>query len=185
LAQTAVSTVKIDDTTRTSYTIVLFTRIAPMTYKPEDTTTYETLSKLAAELEQKLQKIHIYREYLAIRRTLAELSGGPVGVRISSTRPPLAQTPYTIRAARLGRLTAIGAATKALREAGRPMTIHELVEAVQRLGFEFKGSAKSPPSALGTYLSKPKERSPIVSIWIDNKPYWWFRDQPIPGAEVA
>ena len=65
------------------------------------------------------------------------------------------------------------------------MSIHELVEAVQRYGFAFSGKAKSPPSALSVYLSKPKDKSPVVSIWIDNKPMWRFRDRPVPGAEVA
>jgi HB1, ASXL, restriction endonuclease HTH domain len=154
-----------------------------MTYKTDDSSTIETLTKLASELERKLLQIPIYREYQAVRKTLAELSGGPV--KVSLEKPDSAEIPYRPVTVRLGRLTSIGAATKALREAGRPMTIHELVEAVQRYGFEFTGSAKSPASALAVYLSKPKERSPIVSIWIDNKPYWWFRDQPVPGAKSA
>jgi hypothetical protein len=144
----------------------------------------QSLMFLAEKLEEELQDIAIYRDLLVIRRLLAERQGNP-GRIVSLVKPGTPDLPYKGRVVRLGRLTAIGAATRALQEAGRPMTIHELVEAVQRLGFEFAGTAKKPASALAVYLNKPKGKSPIVSIWIDNKPFWWFRDQPVPGAEVA
>lgn len=143
----------------------------------------ETLTKLAEELERELLQNTLYRDLLAVRKMLAERGTRPVVVSTTRARPP--EAPYRPVAIRLGRITAISAAMKALSEAGRPMTIHELVEAVQQHGFEFTGSAKSPPSALSVYLSKPKDKSPIVSIWVDNRPMWWFRDRPVPGAEVA
>jgi hypothetical protein len=143
-----------------------------------------SLTILAERLEEELQDIAIYRDLLFIRKLLAERQKVPAHI-ISLVKPPNPDLPYKGRVVRLGRLTAIGAATKALEEAGRPMTIHELVEAVQGLGFEFVGQAKKPASALAVYLNKPKGKSPIVSIWIDNKPFWWFRDQPVPGVEVA
>jgi hypothetical protein len=144
----------------------------------------QSLMFLAEKLEEELQDIAIYRDLLVIRKLLAERQKVPAHI-ISLVKPPTQDLPYKGRTVRLGRITSIGAATRALQEAGRPLTIHELVEAVQRLGFEFVGTAKKPASALAVYLNKPKGKSPIVSIWIDNKPHWWFRDQPVPGAEVA
>jgi hypothetical protein len=144
----------------------------------------QSLMFLAEKLEEELQDVAIYRDLLVIRKLLAERQKVPAHI-ISLVKPPNPDLPYRGRAVRLGRITAIGAAAKALQEAGRPMTIHELVEAVQRLGFEFGGTAKKPASALAISLAKPKGKSPIVSIWIDNKPHWWFRDRPVPGAEVA
>jgi hypothetical protein len=143
-----------------------------------------SLMLLAERLEEELQDVPIYRDLLVIRKLLADRQKVPAHI-ISMVKPPNADLPYAGRAVRMGRITSIGAATKALQEAGRPMTIHELVEAVQRLGFEFVGTAKKPARALAVYLNKPKGKSPIVSIWIDNKPHWWFRDQPVPGAKIA
>lgn len=137
----------------------------------------ETLRELEQELEHKCLDIPAYRDLLAVRKMLADRRDATVADIVSNI-------PYKPRTVRLGRITAIGAATKALTEAGRPMNIHEMVEAVQRLGFEF-GGKKSPASALAAYFAKPREKSPIVSIWVDNKPMWWLRDQPVPGAEVA
>ena len=157
-----------------------------MIHKDDAEFSTETLQILAEELEQKLLKNAVYRDFVRVQRLLAERRGGPAKVDLG--RPPatsITPTPYRGVTVRLGRITAIGAATKALKEAGRPMNIHELAEAVQRLGFEFTGKAKSPASALPVYLRKPKDKSPIVSIWVDNKPMWWFRDQPVPGAIVA
>ena len=145
----------------------------------------ETLRMLSEELEEDLLLNEPkYRDLLAVRTALAERGEGRPKI-VSFSKPVTAETPYRPVAVRLGRVTAVSAAVKALKEAGRPMTIHELVEAVQKHGFEFTGKAKSPPSALAIYLSKPKEKSPVVSVWIDNRPYWWLRDQPVPGAEVA
>jgi hypothetical protein len=151
-----------------------------MTHKTHDSLSTETLTELAEELEQKLLDIPIYRDLLAVRKMLAERNA-PIKL---AEKGVTSNTFYTPRVVRLGRITAIGAALRALTEAGRPMHIHELVEAVQRFGFKF-GGKKAPASALAAYFAKPGPKSPIVSIWIDNTPMWWFRDQPVPGAEVA
>jgi hypothetical protein len=143
-----------------------------------------SLMALGQNLEAELQKSPIYRDFVVVRKLLAarQHTGG---VRVSYDRPTDPETPYRPVTVRLGRVTAIGAALMALEHAGRPMNIHELVDAVKARGFEFGGSSKSPPSALSAYFAKPGPKSPIVSIWIDNKPMWWFRDRPVPGAEVA
>jgi len=144
----------------------------------------ESLLILADGLEDRLLDTPIYRDLLTIRKILAERHGGPVGVPSAASTTP--DTAYKARIVRLGRITAIGAAIKALEAAGRPMNIHELVEAVPKYGFEIKANAKKKPaSLLSTYLNKRGGKSPLVSIWLNNKPVWWFRDRPVPGAEVA
>ena len=158
---------------------------------PRDSLSTETLLMIEEELEgDLLLNTPKYRDLMAIRKMLADRNLAPAAaVRsppvVSRTKPGTAETPYRPVTVRLGRVTAISAAVMALNEAGRPMNIHELVEEVQKRGFEFGGSSKSPPSALSAYFAKPGPKSPIVSIWVDNKPMWWFRDQPVPGAEVA
>src|ERR1700687_1954315 len=102
-----------------------------------------SLTFLAEKLEEELQDIAIYRDLLVIRKLLAERQRGSGGT-VSLVKPSTPNLPYRGRAVRLGRITAIGAAARALQEAGHPMTIHELVEAVQRFGFEFTGTAKKP-----------------------------------------
>jgi|ERR1700730_15458145 len=140
-----------------------------------DSLSDESLQLLAEELRQQLEDLAIYRDYLTVKQILAERQGGPRDV-----------APYKPRPIRLGRITAIGAATEALKEANRPLNINELVEALPRHGFTFKtGSRKPPASALAAYLAKPGPNAPIVSIWLNNRPMWWFRGEAVPGAEVA
>src|SRR5947209_604087 len=97
------------------------------------TPTIETLSKLAADLHRQLEALPLYREYMAVRKTLDDLQGirrtttVPVGMAVE-TNSTGGQEDYNTPRVRLGRITALTAAVQALKEAGRPMNIHELVE---------------------------------------------------------
>jgi hypothetical protein len=124
--------------------------------------TEATLTKLAQDLQRQLESNPIFRELIFVRKALAEIQSSSSSAKTDK---------------RLGRVTAVSAACEALKEAGRPMSIHELVEALPRHGFQ--GGGNKPTGRLSSYLSKGG-KGPISSIYVDNKPMWWFRDQPVP-----
>jgi superfamily II RNA helicase len=140
--------------------------------------TEATLTKLAQDLQRQLESNPIYRELVLVRKALAEIKSTSSSGKNNTTEQIVS---YTRVPKRLGRVTAVSAACEALKEAGRPMSIHELLEALPRHGFQ--AGRKRPASRLSSYLSKAGERSPLRSIYLNNKPMWWFRDQRLPDTE--
>jgi hypothetical protein len=137
--------------------------------------TEATLTKLAQDLQRQLESNPIFRELIFVRKALAEIQSSSSSAKTDTANNLIVS--YKPSPKRLGRVTAVSAACEALKEAGRPMSIHELVEALPRHGFQ--GGGNKPTGRLSSYLSKGG-KSPISSIYVDNKPMWWFRDQPVP-----
>jgi hypothetical protein len=142
----------------------------------KNSTTIEALTLLSQRLEREWKSSTAYREWSVVQKSLAELSGGSVSV-VGPSR-------YNLRPVRMGRVTSISAAMEAIKAAGRPLSTRELLEVLPKYGFELRGK-KEHGSALSSLLGKRGGKNPLVSVYVDNKPVWWFRDQPVPGVEVA
>jgi hypothetical protein len=141
--------------------------------------TLETLEQLAKKLERQLNADPVYREWLAVQKTIAELRGVPAPMQ---SREPASGVAYSTRPTRGDRVTSITATCRALDEAGRPLSTRDLLDVLPKYGFKL-GGKKEPASALSSLLSKPGKRGPLRSVWIDNKPLWWFSNRPIPALE--
>jgi superfamily II RNA helicase len=142
--------------------------------------TEATLTKLAQDLQRQLESNSIYRELTLVRKALAEIQSSSSSTKTDTAKKLIVSSKPSPQ--RLGRVTAVSAACEALKEAGRPMSIHELLEALPKHGF--RGGGNRPAGRLSSYLSKQGKRSPISSIYVDNKPMWWFRDQPVPERKA-
>jgi hypothetical protein len=99
-----------------------------------------------------------------------QLAGGPSSSEVTPVREAQrALSPDTALA------QTIYLATEALEEAGRPMTLAALYEAVSARGLAFTGA--NPRDNLGARLYNSKQ---FVSL--GKKTGWWFKDRPVPEA---
>lgn len=137
----------------------------------------EALEKLAEGMERKLQTNPLFREWMTVKRAIDELGANVAAVQ----KPP--RSDAFLQVAK-GRVTCASAATAALEDAGRPLATRELLELLPKYGFTVGGSKdkarKDPASSLASMLAGRNGNTPFHSIYINNRPYWWFKDRAVP-----
>lgn len=147
-------------------------------------TAIQKTEALRDELYADLEKSELFRAVQALDDAVFALGGprrlprkGGVLIRVNG----VAQDRSTQPAAELApsmpaRLSQPDMAAEVLREAGRPMTVRELVPALRAKGVVF--AASDPVASFGSQLSRNPAK--FLSRKIDGQYYWWLRDTDWP-----
>jgi hypothetical protein len=130
--------------------------------------TLDAMKKRLAVHKERLANNPDYQMAEMLEKMIEELSGEEVAKAADTRLQSLATN---------GKLSQLGAVTRALKTRGYPMTTTELLPAIEALGARVGGEDKK--ANLGSVISASKQ---FRSVPLENGTKgWWFKDDRYPG----
>lgn len=140
---------------------------------------------LRDELFGELEATEIYKATLALDDAVFAMGGqrrlprkGSVVINVRERPRAVIQGPSASATGPAGKLSQPDAAKAALLEAGKPMTVRELIPVVTQKGIAF--TANDPIASLGSQLSRNPDM--FESRRMEGQYYWWLKGQAWPDG---
>lgn len=151
----------------------------------------ERTASLRDDLLTELQQTDLYKAVQALDDAVFALGGArklppKIPFARTRTRPPHLDEsadapPSASSLAIAGRPSQPDAAAQALKAAGRPLSVRDLLPLVTQLGVVF--AASDPVASLGSQLSRNPDR--FESRRINGQSLWWLKFEPWPETADA